>query len=204
MERFSTAKVDEPIVLSILICHMLTRKEQLNILKLVLDSQCKDKPVEYLVCADNGEQPIGAKRNELLYAAGGKYVAFVDDDDMVAENYVDEILQALESVKDADAVGISGYISDSKDGVKQEFHHSIFYAGWYEANGVYYRTPNHLNPIRRSIALSVRFPPAMRFGEDACYSNGIQRYIKVEARTHSILYYYVPSTLTQIQKESAA
>ena len=40
----------------------------------------------------NGGLSTGAKRNDLLNQAKGRYVVFIDADDLIAENYVEEIL----------------------------------------------------------------------------------------------------------------
>ena len=44
--------------------------------------------------------------------------------------------------------------------------------GLSEKNGVYYRTPNHLSPVKHLIADKVRFPH-VNHGEDAAYSKAI-------------------------------
>ena len=73
--------------LSILICSLASRADKLQRLMNVLQPQINDS-VELLVKTDNGEMPIGKKRNLLLEEASGAYIAFVDDDDLVSEDYV--------------------------------------------------------------------------------------------------------------------
>ena len=46
--------------------------------------------VEVLTELDDGTRSIGEKRNALVESAGGEYVCFVDDDDMVSSDYVGE------------------------------------------------------------------------------------------------------------------
>ena len=41
---------------------------------------------------DNKKRTIGKKRDEMLKLAQGKYVTFVDDDDRISDDYVDEIM----------------------------------------------------------------------------------------------------------------
>lgn len=48
---------------------------------------------EFLVEVDQGEARSGAKRQRLLERARGEYVAFVDDDDEVADEYLEAILE---------------------------------------------------------------------------------------------------------------
>ena len=63
-------------------------EEQINL------CQAKDK-VEIRVSIDNKEKSTGKKRNELLNEALGEWVVFADDDDELADCYVEEILKAL-------------------------------------------------------------------------------------------------------------
>lgn len=150
-----------------------------------LNAQAAGKPVEILVNGDNGEVSIGNKRNQLLYSAKGDYVAYVDDDDMVSEDYVDAILKAAESKPDC--VGIEG-VMDSNLGAAA-FKHSIQFQGWYTGTDAYYRTPNHLNPIKRSIAQKIGFPDMM-FGEDQLFSHALKRSLKTEVYIDHPLYFY--------------
>ena len=51
--------------------------------------------VELLYLLDNRRRSVGAKRNDLLTAARGEYVSFIDDDDEVASDYVSKIYHAI-------------------------------------------------------------------------------------------------------------
>lgn len=50
---------------------------------------------EVLCNVDSGENSSGKKRNELTAAASGEYIAFVDDDDDVSDDYVKSICDAI-------------------------------------------------------------------------------------------------------------
>jgi glycosyltransferase involved in cell wall biosynthesis len=150
-----------------------------------LSGQCKDK-VEILVDADNGEKTIGKKRNDLVASACGEYVVFVDDDDDVSDDYAPKILFALRTRPDC--VGMEGIITIG--GESSIFKHSIEYCGWYTGIDGYYRTPNHLNPIKRSIALAVGFPSSVQFGEDQRYSEAIIKHLKTEKYIEGPIYFY--------------
>ena len=65
-----------------------------------LQRQIGDLPVEHLVLIDNKRRTVGEKRDALLRAARGDYVAYVDDDDTVTPHYVSEILRATDSQPD--------------------------------------------------------------------------------------------------------
>ena len=53
-----------------------------------------------IVAAHNHGAPVGVLRQNLLMAAEGEYVSFIDDDDMVSGDYVSSIMAALESSPD--------------------------------------------------------------------------------------------------------
>ncbi|HRB54711.1 MAG TPA: glycosyltransferase family A protein, partial [Bacteroidia bacterium] len=65
--------------------------------------------VEILTDIDNGQKTIGQKRNELVEKSKGKYVAFIDDDDMVSPFYLKTVLPGCK--QDADCVGLMGQMT---------------------------------------------------------------------------------------------
>ena len=183
--------MSEPI-LSLLICSVNSRKEFLDRLLEVLNKQLQGQ--EILVNLDNGEKSIGRKRNELLQQATGKYIAFIDDDDLVSEDYISLILDA---VKDScDVVGM--HLIHTYDG--QPFgktYHSLKYDHWYDepnpsepGTKFYYRNPNHLNPVKREYALKVKFPEISN-GEDRAYSKALLPFLKSEVYIDKPIYYYL-------------
>lgn len=180
--------------LSILICSLLSRKNKLaNLdaqLKSIEHAELYKTDVEVLYNVDKGEKPVGLKRNELLHAACGRYCAFVDDDDGVDKNYSRLILDAIKKGGEPDCIGIIGHMIHNGERVGV-FKHSIHYAGWYTgSDGIYYRTPNHLNPVRTEIAKGIGFPSQSKFGEDHNYSIRIKKYLKTEKVVDEPIYYY--------------
>jgi glycosyltransferase involved in cell wall biosynthesis len=174
------------MILSILICTLEDRRLKLERLLSELLPQCEKKEVEVRIECDAGGMTVGEKRNKLLREASGEYITFVDDDDEVVEDYVDKILAEL--VYKPDCVGIVGVILQPNK-KKALFSHSIEYAGWYDDGRMYYRTPNHLNPVKREIALRVGFENK-DFGEDMLYSNGIRPQLQTERYIEDPIYIY--------------
>jgi glycosyltransferase involved in cell wall biosynthesis len=174
--------------LSILTCTLNSRAQIFQNLARVLRSQ-SNQNVEMLAALDNGEKSIGTKRNELLEASKGEYVVFVDDDDMVSPFFVSHILKAIESKPDC--CGIEGIITQNNIGPKK-FIHSIQYQDWFEKDEVYYRCPNHLNPIKREIALDVKFPD-QSWQEDKDFSQRLKGKLKNEVYIPGPIYFYYPS-----------
>jgi len=172
------------VTLSILIATMPKRKWKLQRLMAILTPQLNNN-VE-VILDDSMEYNIGVKRNKLLQRANGEWVVFQDDDDSISCDYVEKILKALES--NPDCVGISGKITTNGKNAKQ-WHISKEYGRWHEEKGEYLRTPNHISPVRREIALKCMFPE-IAYGEDAVYSERILPHLKTEAKVEGDIYFY--------------
>lgn len=178
---------DCPKKLSILICSIAGREASLNKLLGSIKKQMNNQ-VEVLVKKDNQEISVGAKRNILLKKARGEYICFVDDDDMISDDYVSKILKALKS--GPDCCSLEGRRIQQRKGGQQSFFHSLTYSSWYKRNGVYYRSPNHLNTVRRSLALQVKFLDK-NTGEDHDYSKRLLPLLKTEKPVKGVIYYYL-------------
>lgn len=173
--------------LSILIATMPKRKGQFDDLKLNLDIQIArlEDSVEIL-WDDSLKYNIGKKRNKLLSRANGEYVVFIDDDDHVAYNYVQLILEAIK--EGSDCIGISGIITTNGKNEKH-WHISKDYGEWKEENNIYLRTPNHISPVKRELALKAGFPEIER-SEDAEYSRRLLPMLNTETKIKGIIYWY--------------
>lgn len=183
------------IVLSILIPTMPKRSGLLKRLLNALQPQCTDQ-VEILTFSDEGRITTGRKRNDLLKRAQGKYVVFIDDDDLVSDTYVADILQAAEH--DTDCITFNGWMKTDGQNHKQ-FRFSIQYPYTevtFEGKQVYLRYPNHLTPIKREIALQVQFPN-ISMGEDYAWATEIhnRKLIKSERKINKELYFYLYRTV---------
>lgn len=175
------------IKLSILIPTVYGREEKLKALMDILEPQVADKrEVQILTYKDNKTISIGKKRQELLEAAIGEYVVFIDDDDLVSEEYVNEILNNIGS----DAIGF--LIQCTFDGRNKCIARaSSKYKDWGEhKDGFrYVRSIYHKTPVRRELALKAGFKD-MRFGEDYDYSMRLNPLIQTEAFINRIMYFY--------------
>jgi len=187
-------EIDEqmPKIWSILICTLDEREAQFNSIYSNLNEQIKklglEDKIEVLFYRDNRQVSVGYKRNELLNRSKGKYICFCDDDDEVHSNYIGMIYEQL--LKDPDCVNLIGIIThDGRN--PRYFTHSIQYNHYYEHNNVYFRPPNHLNPIRRSIAIQFLFPEK-NFGEDTDWAMKIanSKLLKTEEIISEPYYFY--------------
>lgn len=151
-------------------------------------AQAQGKPVEVLVACDNKEISIGKKRQNLLEAATGKYVVYIDDDDWVSDDYVDSILAALAT--NPDCVGFK--IECRMNGGRPEMASaSLKYKAWDDNKDGFrfVRSPYQKTPVRRSIALLVGFPD-LRYAEDKVYSAGLVKFLETEVYIDKVLYIY--------------
>lgn len=88
------------MILSILTPAIISRLYTFKLLAEEIEKQIGNLPVEHLVFIDNKRRSVGLKRDALLRAARGKYVAYVDDDDWIRPDYVRSIVEAAESNPD--------------------------------------------------------------------------------------------------------
>lgn len=184
-------KVDEKMW-SILILSLESRKMDFDYIYNRINYQIKkeklEKDVEILYFIDNKEYTVGHKRNELLKRSKSKYISFVDDDDDVSDNYVKFIYDKLKEGKDC--VSLNGVITF--DGIDPKiFKHSIIYDRYSEDDHVYYRPPNHLNPIKRKLVENIKFPN-QNLSEDTDWALQIlnKKLLKSESKLDEIMYFY--------------
>lgn len=192
-----------PLLLSILICTIPERADMLRRLVAELRWQMRRFPREVEICVDDRiDVTVGEKRQALLGRAVGYYIAFVDDDDWVASDYVRRITETLQQYR-PDCLSLVGEMT-TNGGRVERFEHSINFDGWYTRDGVHYRTPNHLSVVRRELALQVGFV-AKNVGEDHDYSTRLRPLLNVEANTGKApLYFYFYRHANSVQTRKGA
>ena len=94
--------------LSILILSIPSRLEKYKILQDKLLDQIGDREdVEVLCLIDNKSMHIFEKRNELLRSSRGTHIAWLDDDDDVADNYIERLTETIEDNPNADVISFN-------------------------------------------------------------------------------------------------
>lgn len=153
------------IKLSILVPSLLNRDRFRDRLISLLKPQVERPDVEVIFTIDEGEVSIGAKRNKLIEDASGKYVVFIDDDDRISADYVDQMMEGID--KDVDAVCIRQIITfdgrNPKLVIDSPYQEATF------RDNIYYRGAQHLDAIKKEIAIQIKYPDKS-FGEDAEYT----------------------------------
>jgi glycosyltransferase involved in cell wall biosynthesis len=185
--------------LGILVCTIDSRAAYLERLMRVLKPQLTDD-VELIVDCDNGEISIGAKRNLLVQrgAAVARYLAFIDDDDLVSNDYCGQLLAALTFKPDCVGFNATRWV-DGRLVAKPQVM-SLRYP-WYRETLVpgrtdlwrYERPINHLCPIRSELVRSVPFKE-INAGEDCDFSNRIRPMLGPEVFVDHYLYHYLLRT----------
>jgi hypothetical protein len=106
----------------------------------------------------------------------------------VDSEYISLIIKTIKSNINLDCIGMRGIITFDGSNEKK-WVISKEYGSWYENNGVYYRTPNHISPVKRSIAIEKGFPDKSD-GEDYDYSMAVLPLLKNEVMIDKEIYHY--------------
>jgi len=148
---------------SILVPTLVERSKKFNHLITSINEKrqaiCPDLKIEFCIACDNREKSVGAKRQELLKAANGKYMSFVDDDDDLTDAYFEDALACIRG--NFQVCRLRGQMAQFT------FTHSIDnkLSSPMARDGEFLRPPNHLNIMFTDIANLIPFADAKR-GED--------------------------------------
>lgn len=151
---------------------------------------CYSLPISFLILKDDKSKTIGEKREDLYKKSFGIFSWQIDDDDDIADNAIQLILEAIKSNPEVDCITFEEYVNI--DGVEQRSNHSLQYADW--ANNQdgydYVRTPFMKSVIKTEIAKSVPIPH-IRFGEDHQWAQVLKPHLKTEIHISEQLYRYI-------------
>lgn len=143
--------------------------------------------IEVVVFWNNYEREISSLRQLMIETATAKYTNFVDDDDLVSEDYCDQIYPLLDGVD---------YIGHEIEFGNAKVIHSLTCTGWIDDGNTYYRRGTYINPTKRTLMLKAAFKNAdYREGiaEDITYSKNIDKLLKTEHFVPEKLYIYRPT-----------
>jgi len=144
------------------------------------------------ICFDDAPRgvTIGTKRNFLLKNAIADYVAYVDDDDFIGENYLSRLFEGIN--KNVDCCSLRGVITWNGEN-PEIFEHSLKYSEWKTTDNEikYERGITPLNCIKRTIAQQFSFPEN-NFGEDQVWSDQLMKsnLLKTEYYIDEVIYHY--------------
>ena len=185
----------QPILLSILIPTVVGREKQYkHLLNRIMKSgngfDILSGRVEYIKFCDNKEITIGEKRERLYQMANGLYSWQIDDDDELAPNAIELILNAIKSNPEIPCITFREKCM--MNGVYKSSNHSIRYYQWMDnQDGFdYVRSPFYKDVIRTDIAKSVPFPH-IRYNEDEQWSKALKPFLTDEIHINEELYHYI-------------
>ena len=142
--------------------------------------------VEILISVDNRAKSIGQKRNELMKAATGEYIVFLDDDDRVSDFY---IIRVLDAIKESNADYIAYDSLFTFNGAVPKTIKTRIGHEWGEYGVVQWQGVRHTNPIRRSMALQADFPNISQ-AEDREWGRQMDNILKTQFIINEVLYFY--------------
>ncbi len=145
--------------------------------------------VELISFFDNKKRSIGRKRQEMIDLAQGKYLVFIDDDDRIADDYVETVINELNNNIDVDVLVYNcicrvngGHEKLCKYGIEFEYGDIM---GGREWRG----KPAHTMVWKSSIVKKHRYADKVH-GEDIEWVVRASKDIKTQVRIDRVLYWY--------------
>lgn len=156
--------------------------------------------LELRLYQDNKELTIGEKRERLYAAAIGLYSWQIDSDDLIADNAIELILQAIKENSGVDCITFEEYCL--MNGEEFRSNHSLKYEDWaINFDGYdFVRTPFYKDVIRTEIAQSVPFEK-IRYGEDHAWARSLKPHLKTEYHIPQQLYRYIHNSKPEEHNE---
>lgn len=193
------------VKLSVLVCSIPERLKEFSVVEKLCEQAAQFDDVEVLYLGDNKRINLGAKRNMLLDLASGQYVVHVDDDDEIADDYIESIRAAAD--ENSDVICFKALYS--RDGVPVG---DVDYSMEHEARGTcrpnggrlqYLRWPNDKTATSRELASTVRFGDSADAACDLDFAIRLRPLVKTETQIDKCLYFYNWTSLHSMTSESA-
>ena len=159
-----------------------------KLMKNLINQTKKYDNVELIAFFDNKKRSIGKKRQEMLNLTQGEYVVFVDDDDRVADDYVDQIMTALNDNPGTDCVVFNAFCRINGDSGRP-CRHGIEYENFTSCGSELRGKPPHTAVYRTAISKKHSFSDRGH-GEDIDWINRACQDIKIQTRIEKVLYFY--------------
>ncbi len=148
--------------------------------------------VELIAFFDNKKRSTGRKRQAMLELVQGEYVVFIDDDDRISDDYVEEILTALYNNPNCDCV-VFDSICQVNGGIPYVCKYGIeFEYGFIDSNQPqlgWRGKPAHTMVYKSNIAKKHPFIDVQN-GEDSDWVKRACKDIKYQVRIDMVLYFY--------------
>jgi hypothetical protein len=162
-----------------------------------IEKQIKDnnleKKVEHLILIDNKIRTVGRKRDNLIQSAVGQFIAFVDDDDDISDDYVKELTNAIKNNPQVDVITFKQncFIENNPKGI------AVFSLNNenepYAPNTEFKRKPYHICAWNKRIAQKYRVP-SNNICEDVGWCSQLWEEAKTEFFIDKALHSYIHAT----------
>lgn len=182
------------ILLSVLILSIPSRLEKCLIptYNRLLEQIGNETCVEVLTLVDNKSMSIGEKRQSLIQSARGKWVAFLDDDDAVSEDYISTLIETLRN-NPADVITFEQHCTVNGNEFKVDFRMGNPHEGLKQnpdgTLGNIKRPPYHMCVWAAKIAKNIPFR-AVSYGEDIDWCSRMYPFVTSETHLDKVLHYY--------------
>lgn len=176
--------------LSILVPSVNTRinnflPKSLNMIYGQLENSPHKDDIEVLFLVDNKTMTLGEKRNRMASISCGQYIVFIDDDDRISDDYIKEIMNAIQYNPDVICfqMEVNGYGKTKKAIFSSKFEKE------FDTEDAFYRLPHEKMVIKRELFLDTPHRDIL-IGDDYYFSLDLKPKIKTEYQINKVLYYY--------------
>lgn len=178
----------------ILIPTVVDREEQFKRLVDTLAPQVEKYKgdIEVIVYWNNYETELSRLRQKMIEYATAEYTNFIDDDDLVSEDYCDKIYPLLDGV---DYIGFRVAFYQNSQKQKQVVH-SLTCEGWFDNQDGFYRRGTLINPTKRTLMLKAGFKDSdykKDIPEDVTYAKKVDKLLKTEHFIEDEVHIYLPT-----------
>lgn len=148
--------------------------------------------IEVVILWNNYEHELSELRQAMIEEATAEYTNFIDDDDLVTEDYCDQIYPLLNGV---DYIGFR--VGFYQNGQKQRpVIHSLTCEKWEDNAEGFYRRGTLINPTKRKLMLKAGFKGSdyrKNIPEDTYYAQQIDPLLKTENFVDKEIHLYMPT-----------
>ena len=149
---------------------------------ILIDDGCNEKRLDkykFAKIIHQENKGVGFTRNKGVQLAKGEYIAFIDSDDIISNDYVETILKTIIYEQDRRDTGLSPEIVvlDWQDLTTNQIH----------------RRPTNFAPWRAIYRKDIlpKFLEDKKYGmEDIWFTGEIEQKVKYKAYTDKVIYYY--------------
>lgn len=181
----------ENVLFTVMILSVPSRiqKHLLPLYEKLLKQSEQYSDVEILCLVDNKKMSIGEKRQSILNIARGKWVAFMDDDDDVTDDYIKSIHDAIRNNENSDVITFDQHCIVNGNEFIVNFSMENPLDRYIPGMKYVRRPPFHMCFWKGDIAKNTKFENSS-YGEDYAWCLKMYPQVKTETHIDKILHLY--------------